>query len=640
VTLEEIIIKIKASAAGVTATLDKVKHDVKGVESQAVQSKKGISGIFSGVGAGAGVAAAGLAAGAAVVATSTAKYASYGKEVKTVMRLTNASAEEASTIVGQMKLIGGESVNAGESLRRWAVNLQAARDPTTKQGKLMASLGVATRDASGAYLSGGQVFLAFRDAISGVSDASERAADLSTMMGRGYAEILPYFTKSKAEVGDYTKALKDMGMVMSENDMNTWGKFMGDQKMMDMLFSALQIKIARLVIPTLNALMPILNSMVGFLTKIPAPLIQIIAAFASFAIAVKMTNAAFVVGRNLIGMYNSSAGLIASIMGKAAVGEEVAAGSTETMTAAVGSQLAVIGALLIALAAVAAATYLIVKAYKSWKEAADQAHQAALGSKATDAKAQTKIDQWKAKHPGKPLPEGYQRLQEAINSNPKDYQAPKNVHEWARAALGGMWDNTYGHIIKRPQVDVDTKPISAKLDAARAQVTTLRRQLMARINAGNLNNGPILIKLHQAEQSAATLKKQLRQSTKAGPLDLSRWLDSIAAASASLQFFRQEVEGGSVGMPVSMHGPHKGKIPKLAGGADFVTHGAQQIIVGEAGEERVTVTPKGKARGGDTFNFNVANLHGTDERAAREFADRAMRHVMLQVRRGLAGQNA
>ena len=583
-TLEEIIIKIKASAAGVTATLDKVKHDVKGVETQAQTSKKGISGIFSGVGAGAGVAAAGLAAGAAVVATSTAKYASYGKEVKTVMRLTNASAEEASTIVGQMKLIGGESVNAGESLRRWAVNLQAARDPTTKQGKLMASLGVQTRDATGAVRSGGAVFLDFRDAISGVSDASERASDLSVMMGRGYAEILPYFTKSKTEVGDYTKALKDMGMVMSENDMNTWGKFMGDQKMMDMLFSALQIKIARLVIPTLNALMPILNTMVGFLTKIPAPLIKIIAGFASVAIAVKLGNAAFTVGRNLIGMYNSSAGLIASVMGEAAVGEELAAGSTGTMTAAVGSQLAVIGSLLIALAAVAAATYLIVRAYKSWKDAADKAHQAALGSKATDAKAQTKIDQWKAAHPGKALPEGYQRLQEMVNNNPKDYQAPKNVHEWARAALGGMWDNSFGHIIKRPKLDVDTTLIGDKLSAAEGQVKTLRQQIQARTLAGHYDNGPLTSKLTQAQNRVKTLRGQLQRATKAGPLDLSSWLDSIAAASAGLALFRSEVAAGTNAMPISMHGPKAGKVPKLAGGADFVTHGAQQIIVGEAGE--------------------------------------------------------
>jgi hypothetical protein len=306
VTVEELVIKLRATATGVSSTLGKTKKEIQDLEKQGATSKKGLSGLFSGVGVGTGVAAAGVAAGAAVVAKSISTYASYGKEVKSIMRATGASAEAASTIVGQMKLVGGEDLNTADALGRWAVNLYAARDAQSKQGQLMQRLGIDLKDQNGKWRDGGEVLLEYRDKMSQVNDMTERNADLQVMMGRGYRQIAAWFGKSTGEIDDYNKALKDMGMVMSQEDMDTWGKYMADEKMMSMLLTAMQIKIARLVIPALNALMPPLLQVLGVFTKIPGPVLKIVGGLLALGAALKIAIGVRTMAGNLMEMYGSA----------------------------------------------------------------------------------------------------------------------------------------------------------------------------------------------------------------------------------------------------------------------------------------------------------------------------------------------
>jgi hypothetical protein len=443
VTLEELIIKIRADAHGVTSTLDKTKKDIQGVEGQ-TKSTRGVMGrLFEGVGPGAGVAAAGVAAGAAIVAKSIDTYRQYGKEVKSMMRITGASAEEASMLVGQMKLIGGEDLNTADALGRWAVNLNAARDSASSQGKLMKSLGVELKNTDGSWRDSAEVLMDFRDKMAAMNDVTARNADLQVMLGRGYRQILPYFTKSKDEIDEYSKALKDMGLVMTQEDMDTWGKFMGDEKMLGMLFTAMQIKIARLVIPTLNELMPLINTMVGWLTKIPDPVLKAAAGFGMLWAAMKIGGAGVQMYRNLKGMIDVTRVLGGNVRNLSGAFGAVTRNMGGVITK-IPALIAAYGPLLIALAAVAVAVYAIVKAYQAWKTAADQAAAAASGSAATDQKAQAKIDAWKQAHPGQALPKGYQRLQDYINQNPADYQAPKGVAGWANAAARDDWKYWFG----------------------------------------------------------------------------------------------------------------------------------------------------------------------------------------------------
>jgi hypothetical protein len=375
VTLEELIIKIRADAQGVSTTLAKTKSDIKGVEDQAVQSKRGLSSIFDGVGKGAMVAAAGLAAGAAIVAKSMDTFAAYGKEVKDIQRLTGATAEQASTIVGQLKLVGGQEVDASEALGRWAVNLAAARDATSAQAKVMADLGISLQDANGQWRSSADVLMDFRDKISGVTDATLRAQDLQAMMGRGYKSILPWFTEGKAKMDEYTKSLKDMGMVLSKQDMDTWGKYMGDERMMGMLMTALQIKVALLASSLIGPLANAANKVMAILTRVPTPIIKITAGIAGLWAVMKVGGAVVTMTKNIMKL----TGVIGELTGADA--QTVRAfvryiAKVPEMIAANMSLALSYGAIAAAAAATSMAIYGAIQAFQSMQEAIGQANQA------------------------------------------------------------------------------------------------------------------------------------------------------------------------------------------------------------------------------------------------------------------------
>ena len=75
-------------------------------------------------------------------------------------------------------------------------------------------------------------------------------------------------------------------------------------------------------------------------------------------------------------------------------------------------------------------------------------------------------------------------------------------------------------------------------------------------------------------------------------------------------------------------------------GTNHFTNGAELMVAGERGREHVQITPEGQSSGGASIVVNIGNLHGTDERAAREFADKVGRQIMNGVRRNLVGRHA
>lgn len=80
-------------------------------------------------------------------------------------------------------------------------------------------------------------------------------------------------------------------------------------------------------------------------------------------------------------------------------------------------------------------------------------------------------------------------------------------------------------------------------------------------------------------------------------------------------------------------------IPGLAAGGYVAPKiGGTIVRVAEAGEGEY-VTPASKM-GGQTIHVHIGTLAGTDERAARQFADMVGRHLMRGVSRGMVGQNA
>lgn len=288
-----------------------------------------------------GLLAVGTAA-AAFAAKSLKTYEDYGKEVKAVQRMTGATAEEASLIVGQMKLIGGEQLNTAEALGRWGVNLGKARQEGTAQNEVMKRLGVNLKDANGAYRDGAAVLLDYRNAVSAETDVTQRNMDLQTMMGRSYRQVAAYFSKSTEEMAASTQFLRKNGLILSEDDMQMWSELMTDQKKFAMVQVAIQLQMGKLVGQLESKVMPTVITLFEWINKVPSGVWLVVGAFAGLAGVWRTYKTLSEPIRGVLGLFGGGASA-ARVAG------------TEAETVAIGTQTAALEANTLARGANAAA---------------------------------------------------------------------------------------------------------------------------------------------------------------------------------------------------------------------------------------------------------------------------------------------
>jgi hypothetical protein len=232
-----------------------------------------------------------LAAGAAVGAfmlKSRDQFKAYGKEIMTVQRLTGATVEQASLITGEMKLIGGEAVNAGDAMAFYAKNLGLAQQGGGPAAKVFDKLGINLKDANGEWRSGADVLVEFRSKLGEMTNAQQRASDAAAVMGRSYKNILPWFTKTEDTIADMDKQLKSMGLVLSDKQMETWKTLVGNEKLAAMYNVAFQVKMGELVSQLENDVMPQVLKLADALDKIPSEALLAIGAFAGITGVIRL----------------------------------------------------------------------------------------------------------------------------------------------------------------------------------------------------------------------------------------------------------------------------------------------------------------------------------------------------------------
>ena len=415
--------------------MEKTKADVKGVETQAATSKKGLIGLFSGVGVGAGLAAAGLVAGIAVADKGVEAYEAYGKQIVSVQRLLGDSAEQASTLVGQWQLSHVE-VDAGTTgMKFFQKSLYAARDATSAQAKEMKLLGINTKDANGQWLSGDDVLRQVRDKMSGLHDATQRTSLAVALFGRGGASLIPWLEKSNDEIDKQTKFLKDLGLVWSKQDMAKWGTLEEAQAKMQLAMTALEVHIGEVVLPIVNKLIPAFTDLFKVVAAVPTPVWQVVGAIGGILAVMKVATAIGTITKNFKEMFLATKTVTKALEAEKAITkgvaevDAIAASKTKVLTVAETEEkiattgttgalkagLVTMGLYAIAVAGIMADIYLLVRAYQAWQsaeQAIQQEMQQAKGEVSTGQAAMQKVQAWQAAHPGQALPADYLALQQ------------------------------------------------------------------------------------------------------------------------------------------------------------------------------------------------------------------------------------
>gem|GEM_PF-2020708 len=328
-------------------------------------------------------AAVGLA-----VAKSVSTYQAYGKEIKTVMRLTGATSEVASTLTGQWRLSGVAAEKGAAGMKFLSKAMYAARSEGSAQAKVFDTLGISLKDSNGKWIDSATILTQVRDKMAGMKDATARTALAVQLFGKGGAELLPWLTKSNEEIAKQTGLLKSLGLVWTAQDMKKWGDLAQAQRTLSLTMTALQIRIAEVVVPLMTKLLPALTTLAGVMVKIPTPVYQAAAGFLALIVAMNgvlkvkgilegfgilkgLTGVPGVLGRVSGGFRDSRAAASAFSGAAGTLGGKLK--NLTTMLAGlpgkINATIVSMGLWVVAIAAVTAAVYLTVKAFNEWRSA-------------------------------------------------------------------------------------------------------------------------------------------------------------------------------------------------------------------------------------------------------------------------------
>ena len=342
------------------------------------------SGVKNALNAGTvAFAAIGLA-----VAKSVNTYQAYGKEIKTVMRLTGATSEVASTLTGQWRLSGVAAEKGAAGMKFLSKAMYAARTEGSAQEKVFATLGITLKDSNGKWIDSATIIAQVRDKMAGMKDATQRTALAVQLFGKGGADLLPWLTKSNAEIDKQTQLLKSLGLVWTAQDMKKWGDLAQAQRTLSLTMTALQIRIAEVVVPLMTKLLPGLTTLAGVMVKIPTPVYQAAAGFLALVVAMNgiLKVKGILQGFGILKAFTGVPGMLGRVAGgfrDARVAQSAFSGAAGTLGGKMGTLGTALAGLpaklaaaaiaagpwIIAIAAITAAVWLTVKAYQGWRDA-------------------------------------------------------------------------------------------------------------------------------------------------------------------------------------------------------------------------------------------------------------------------------
>ena len=204
-------------------------------------------------------AAIGFASVSGVIAKGVFEYNKLGSATSALTKLTNISAEAASTFSGQWSRFGVDAVAGQRGLIMLSKQIESAKGGTKASIEAFAKLGITISDLS--TMTGGEIMAKVRDQMSQMTDKTERAALMMKLFGKGGMAMLKWLDATPASIAKVNSALKEQGSIMSESDLADYKKSAAAQADLSQAWRGFLQQAGKSVIPELT-------SMVGMFTKL------------------------------------------------------------------------------------------------------------------------------------------------------------------------------------------------------------------------------------------------------------------------------------------------------------------------------------------------------------------------------------
>ena len=204
-------------------------------------------------------AAIGFASVSGVIAKGVLEYNKLGSATSALTKLTNISAEAASTFSGQWSRFGVDAVAGQRGLIMLSKQIESAKGGTKASSEAFAKLGITISDLS--TMTGGEIMAKVRDQMSQMTDKTERATLMMKLFGKGGMAMLKWLDATPASIAKVNSALKEQGSIMSESDLADYKKSAAAQADLSQAWRGFLQQAGKSVIPELT-------SMVGMFTKL------------------------------------------------------------------------------------------------------------------------------------------------------------------------------------------------------------------------------------------------------------------------------------------------------------------------------------------------------------------------------------
>ena len=387
---------VTGDSVGAVAALDKVamasgalgtKTDELAAK-QAAAAKSGHAGMM--------LMASGAALVTGVVLGTVNAYGKQAEAIIQVQKMTGASATWSSDFVAQAQALGVSADSVGTFVGRMAKNVQGYAQGTTKS---TSAIGVAFKDLgiSADSLKGkdaGATIDMIRDKLSKMPAGIERDYVMQSLFGRGAAgnpDLMRFLTATKGQLDAINKQAKDFGLVFTQKQLDQAKQFGEEMRLLKLEFEGIAVTLGRSFAPVLADIGKVLAVILAGFNHLPGPL----KVFLSLLPGVLLMGVGFLKVVKAIDTLRESTtalnivqAILKGRMVASAVAEEGMTGATVAETGALRGGIIELGLYGIAIGVAIVAIYAIVKAYESWKNAAQQAAQAAGQANSNLAAAQ------------------------------------------------------------------------------------------------------------------------------------------------------------------------------------------------------------------------------------------------------------
>lgn len=586
----DLMILVKADVSGASAKIAGLRDELGALDAEGAEGAgAGIGGVIT---KGAMVGTVALAGMGLAIGYGIKKWTDLGDAIKQVQATTGMAVGPASRLVEELYAYTG-SLSAGQTaIRMFSKNMGAAEAGGAAQLKVFNDLGVSLKNVNGSYRDVGTVMMETRDKLSQMTNGALRADYAQTLFGRGMGSLATWLTASQPTLDAFAKKLQSLGMIWTPARM---AEFESLKKALRSLLAEMMgvaLELGNVFVPVVIKVLDVVNPLISFFARMPAPIRDGIIAVAALAATLAVLAGAYVKLMPALKLLEAMVGWerINNALGLAQIGWtnavaaatwlwDAAQGGLAIATGAVAAALdsCGLGELLLIITGIILVVVALVLAFTHWHTTMRLVR-----------------DVWHLLFEG--MSTDFAILKAAVTDFAKFFE--------------GHWKLMLG-LILAPWLVVIKSAITHWSDitgALTAWFTWMGQKLdwlWTKLSWPWTELKTLVTDVVGFVQSKMSLLNPLH--------DLGSIGSAIGGAASSAYNAIPSFAGGGTGS-----GPQSGWLAML--------HGTE------------TVTP-GAVGGGTTVNVNIGTLQGTDESAAREFAQRVGVYTARAIRLQRPGKN-